>query len=140
MPAQNDKRSTSPACAESRYLWPLEEPDRRRKRPSIERGTFPDLCVADYDWHTRISKPICACEDKFHEQLGRDHDDHNHDRLRQHRGRCRLYIDGLNQGDVEMFKRAFHEEAWMFFTDKTACCTDASRGKPVPGVGKRRQG
>ncbi len=33
-------------------------------------------------------------------------------------GAVRLYIDGFNQGDVEMFKRAFHEDAWMFFTDE----------------------
>ena len=28
-----------------------------------------------------------------------------------------LYIDGFNDRDVEKFKSAFHEEAWMFFID-----------------------
>jgi hypothetical protein len=28
-----------------------------------------------------------------------------------------LYIDGFNDCDVEKFKEAFHEKAWIFFTD-----------------------
>jgi hypothetical protein len=28
-----------------------------------------------------------------------------------------LYIDGFNEGSVEKFERAFHEEAWMFCTE-----------------------
>src|SRR3954463_7181826 len=28
-----------------------------------------------------------------------------------------LYVDGFNDGDVEKFKQAFHEDAWIFFTD-----------------------
>lgn len=28
-----------------------------------------------------------------------------------------LYIDGFNECDVAKFKEAFHENAWMFFTD-----------------------
>ncbi len=29
-----------------------------------------------------------------------------------------LYVDGFNDGDVSKFKEAFHEDAWMFFTDR----------------------
>ena len=29
----------------------------------------------------------------------------------------RLYIDGFNERDVEKFKSAFHEDAWMFYID-----------------------
>jgi len=28
-----------------------------------------------------------------------------------------LYIDGFNDCDVDKFKEAFHEDAWIFFTD-----------------------
>jgi len=28
-----------------------------------------------------------------------------------------LYIDGFNDGDIARFKEAFHENAWIFFTD-----------------------
>jgi hypothetical protein len=28
-----------------------------------------------------------------------------------------LYIDGFNDGDINKFKEAFHEDAWIFFTD-----------------------
>jgi len=28
-----------------------------------------------------------------------------------------LYVDGFSQGDVEKLKAAFHEDAWIFFTD-----------------------
>jgi len=28
-----------------------------------------------------------------------------------------LYIDGFNENDVGMFKEAFHEDAWIFFTE-----------------------
>src|SRR5207302_6984305 len=28
-----------------------------------------------------------------------------------------LYIDGFNDGDINKFKEAFHENAWIFFTD-----------------------
>ena len=28
-----------------------------------------------------------------------------------------LYIDGFNDGDIAKFKEAFHENAWIFFTD-----------------------
>jgi hypothetical protein len=28
-----------------------------------------------------------------------------------------LYIDGFNDHDVDKFKQAFHEDAWIFFTD-----------------------
>jgi hypothetical protein len=28
-----------------------------------------------------------------------------------------LYIDGFNEGDVAKFKEAFHQSAWIFFTD-----------------------
>ena len=28
-----------------------------------------------------------------------------------------LYIDGFNDGDVNKFKEAFHENAWIFYTD-----------------------
>ena len=28
-----------------------------------------------------------------------------------------LYIDGFNDGDIAKFKEAFHEDAWIFFTD-----------------------
>ena len=28
-----------------------------------------------------------------------------------------LYIDGFNERDIEKFRKAFHKEAWMFFTD-----------------------
>jgi hypothetical protein len=27
------------------------------------------------------------------------------------------YIDGSNEGDAEKFKKAFHEDAWMFYVD-----------------------
>jgi hypothetical protein len=30
----------------------------------------------------------------------------------------RLYIDGFNDCDVDKFKRAFHEDAWIFFTHR----------------------
>jgi hypothetical protein len=30
----------------------------------------------------------------------------------------RLYVDGFNDGDVEKFKQAFHEDAWIFFTNR----------------------
>jgi ketosteroid isomerase-like protein len=30
----------------------------------------------------------------------------------------RLYIDGFNDRDVEKFKKAFHEDAMMFFTNE----------------------
>jgi Putative lumazine-binding len=29
-----------------------------------------------------------------------------------------LYIDGFNDCDVEKFKQAFHEDAWIFFTHR----------------------
>jgi hypothetical protein len=29
-----------------------------------------------------------------------------------------LYLDGFNDGDVDKFKQAFHEDAWIFFTDR----------------------
>ena len=29
----------------------------------------------------------------------------------------RLYVDGFNDHDVDKFKEAFHEDAWMFFVD-----------------------
>jgi len=29
-----------------------------------------------------------------------------------------LYIDAFNDGDVNKFKEAFHEDAWMFYTDR----------------------
>ena len=28
-----------------------------------------------------------------------------------------LYIDGFNDCDIEKFKEAFHEDAWIFYTD-----------------------
>lgn len=28
-----------------------------------------------------------------------------------------LYIDGFNDGDIAKFQEAFHEDAWIFFTD-----------------------
>jgi hypothetical protein len=28
-----------------------------------------------------------------------------------------LYVDGFNESSVDMFKEAFHEDAWIFFTD-----------------------
>src|SRR5438552_7594549 len=28
-----------------------------------------------------------------------------------------LYVDGFNSRDVNKFKQAFHESAWIFFTD-----------------------
>jgi hypothetical protein len=28
-----------------------------------------------------------------------------------------LYIDGFNDSDTDKFKQAFHENAWMFYTD-----------------------
>ena len=28
-----------------------------------------------------------------------------------------LYVDGFNDGDINKFKEAFHENAWIFFTD-----------------------
>jgi hypothetical protein len=28
-----------------------------------------------------------------------------------------LYIDGFNDGDIAKFKEAFHEDAWIFYTD-----------------------
>src|SRR5579863_6462003 len=28
-----------------------------------------------------------------------------------------LYIDGFNGGGIDTFKEAFHEDAWIFFTD-----------------------
>ena len=28
-----------------------------------------------------------------------------------------LYVEGFNDGDVEKFKQAFHENAWIFFTN-----------------------
>jgi hypothetical protein len=28
-----------------------------------------------------------------------------------------LYVDGFNDNDVEKFKEAFHEDAWIFFVD-----------------------
>jgi hypothetical protein len=28
-----------------------------------------------------------------------------------------LYVDGFNDGDAEKFKQAFHEDAWIFFTN-----------------------
>jgi hypothetical protein len=28
-----------------------------------------------------------------------------------------LYIDGFNGGGIDKFKEAFHEDAWIFFTD-----------------------
>jgi hypothetical protein len=28
-----------------------------------------------------------------------------------------LYVDGFNESSVDKFKRAFHEDAWIFFTD-----------------------
>jgi hypothetical protein len=28
-----------------------------------------------------------------------------------------LYVDGFNDGDVTKFQEAFHEDAWIFFTD-----------------------
>jgi hypothetical protein len=31
-----------------------------------------------------------------------------------------LYIDGFNDCDVDKFKQAFHEDAWIFFTYRDA--------------------
>jgi ketosteroid isomerase-like protein len=31
---------------------------------------------------------------------------------------CRLYIDGFNERDTEKFKQAFHDDAWMFWTNE----------------------
>ena len=28
-----------------------------------------------------------------------------------------LYYDGFGRGDVDRFRKAFHEDAWIFFTD-----------------------
>jgi hypothetical protein len=28
-----------------------------------------------------------------------------------------LYVDGFNESSVDNFKQAFHEDAWIFFTD-----------------------
>lgn len=28
-----------------------------------------------------------------------------------------LYVDGFNDGDIAKFQEAFHEDAWIFFTD-----------------------
>jgi len=28
-----------------------------------------------------------------------------------------LYSDAFGAGDINMFKEAFHEDAWIFFTD-----------------------
>jgi hypothetical protein len=28
-----------------------------------------------------------------------------------------LYVDGFNDRDVDKFKQAFHEDAWIFYTD-----------------------
>jgi hypothetical protein len=28
-----------------------------------------------------------------------------------------LYVDGFNESSVDKFKEAFHEDAWIFFTD-----------------------
>jgi len=33
-----------------------------------------------------------------------------------------LYVDGFNDGDVEKFKEAFHEAAWIFFTQPDGSC------------------
>ena len=30
---------------------------------------------------------------------------------------AQLYIDGFNDNDVEKFKEAFHEDAWMFYVN-----------------------
>ena len=29
----------------------------------------------------------------------------------------KLYIDGFNENDIEKFKEAFHEDAWIFYID-----------------------
>jgi hypothetical protein len=29
-----------------------------------------------------------------------------------------LYVDGFNDGDINKFKQAFHDDAWIFFTDR----------------------
>jgi hypothetical protein len=28
-----------------------------------------------------------------------------------------LYVDGFNDNDISKFKKAFHEDAWIFFID-----------------------
>ena len=28
-----------------------------------------------------------------------------------------LYLDGFNDNDISMFKKAFHEDAWIFYVD-----------------------
>ncbi|HVC83555.1 MAG TPA: nuclear transport factor 2 family protein [Chloroflexota bacterium] len=37
----------------------------------------------------------------------------------------RLYIDASNDGDIDKYKQAFHEDAWIFFTDALGICHKA---------------
>jgi hypothetical protein len=36
----------------------------------------------------------------------------------------RLYSDAFGAGDINMFKEAFHEDAWIFFTDAEGISSD----------------
>ena|SRR5437879_4146658 len=38
-------------------------------------------------------------------------------RLQRDRPSRQLYVDGFNDGDFRKFQEAFHEDAWIFFTD-----------------------
>ena len=42
-----------------------------------------------------------------------------------------LYIDGFNEGDVKKFEEAFHEDAWMFFTDQDGALHKTPLGDEV---------
>jgi hypothetical protein len=55
-----------------------------------------------------------------------------------------LYVDGFNDNDVEIFKEAFHEDAWIFYVDADGKLTEESHlGKfralgDAPEFGGRR--
>lgn len=46
-------------------------------------------------------------------------------------GAVQLYIDGFNEGDVKKFEEAFHEDAWMFFTDRDGNLHETPLGQEV---------
>ena len=48
-----------------------------------------------------------------------------------------LYLDGW-KGDVDKFKEAFHEDAWIFFTDADGRASQKSADRPFREVGRQQ--